>query len=240
MYPSQDIYDQSVFDCFEEKKERVKFIRKTLALFLISMFSTFVSCITFKYNDSLKNIILSEVGQVFTIISFVGTSLIIFITMCYDNLLRKYPFNYFIYCIFTLGISWLIGTSTIYIKTDILIAAITITTGVISSLIIYALITTSDFTGYSEYFFVALVAMILTGTINTVLHNSVIHLLIIGFGCLLFSLIIVYDIQMIVTQKHIKYKFSVNDSVLAAISLYIDSINLFIYILDFLTLGDRN
>ena len=107
------------------------------------------------------------------------------------------------------------------------------------TLTLYSLITTSDFTGYTEYYIVGLVAIILTGTINIFLQNSVLQLLITGFGCLLFSFMIIYDVQMIVAQKHIKYKFSLDDSVLAAMSLYIDTVNLFIYILDFLVLTDE-
>jgi len=109
-----------------------------------------------------------------------------------------------------------------------------------SPITLYSLITTSDFTGYTEYYIIGIVSIILTGTINIFLQNSVLQLLITGFGCLLFSFMIIYDVQMIVAQKHIKYKFSLDDSVLAAMSLYIDTVNLFIYILDFLTLTDRS
>ena len=160
--------------------------------------------------------------------------------MCCDNLLRKSPIKYIIYTLFTFGISWSVGVSAIYVKSNILIGAILITTGTTTTLTLYSLITTSDFTGYTEYYIVGLVAIILTGTINIFLQNSVLQLLITGFRCLLFSFIIIYDVQMIVAQKHIKYKFSLDDSVLAAMSLYIDTVNLFIYILDFLVLTDRN
>ena len=159
--------------------------------------------------------------------------------MCFDNLLRKSPIKYIIYILFTFGISWSIGISVIYVKSNILFAAILITTGTTTTLTLYSLIK-SDFTGYTEYYIVSFVAIILTGTINIFLQNSILQLLITSFGCLLFSFMIIYDIQMIVAQKHIKYKFSVHDSVLAAISLYIDTVNLFICTLDFLVLTDRN
>lgn len=247
IYPVNDTYshhteqiDQPIFDCFEDKKERRKFIQKTFGLFLLSILSTFGSCLAFKYISGSKNFVNSEIGQALTVISFVSTLITIFITMCCDNLLRKSPIKYIIYTIFTFGISWSVGVSAIYVKSNILIAAILITTGTTTTLTLYSLITTSDFTGYTEYYIIGFVAIILTATINIFLQNSVLQLLIIGFGCLLFSLMIIYDVQMIVAQKHIKYKFSLDDSVLAAISLYIDTVNLFIYILDFLTLTDRN
>ena len=232
--------NQPIFDCFEDKKERRKFIRKTFGFFLLSILSTFGSCLAFKYTSGSMNFVKSEAGQAITVISLVSTIIIMFITMCCDNLLRKSPIKYIIYTIFTFGISWSVGVSAIYVKSNILIAAILITTGTTTTLTLYSLITTSDFTGYTEYYIVGLVAIILTGTINIFLQNSVLQLLITGFGCLLFSFMIIYDVQMIVAQKHIKYKFSLDDSVLAAMSLYIDTVNLFIYILDFLTLTDRS
>ena len=232
--------NQPIFDCFEDKKERRKFIRKTFGFFLLSILSTFGSCLSFKYISNSINFAKSEVGQALTIISLVSTLITMFITMCCDNLLRKSPIKYIIYTLFTFGISWSVGISIIYVKSNILITAILITTGTTTTLTLYSLITPSDFTGYTEYYIIGLVTIILTGTINIFLQNSVLQLLIAGFGCLLFSFIIIYDVQMIVAQKHIKYKFSLDDSVLAAMSLYIDTVNLFIYILDFLTLTGRN
>jgi FtsH-binding integral membrane protein len=41
---------------------------------------------------------------------------------------------------------------------------------------------------------------------------------------------------MILGQKHIKYKYSIDDYILAAMSLYLDVINMFLYIIQFLTL----
>uniref|UniRef100_A0A6C0LGH3 Uncharacterized protein n=1 Tax=viral metagenome TaxID=1070528 RepID=A0A6C0LGH3_9ZZZZ len=245
MYPSNihqvhDTYskytehiNKPVFDCFENKKERRKFIRKTFGLFLLSILSTLGSCLAFKYVDGTTNFVKSEVGQALTVISLLTTLITIFITICYDSLLRKSYIKYMIYVLFTFGISWSIGILAIYIKNNILISAILITTGTTTTLILYSLVTTSDFTGYTEYYIVGLVAIILTGTINIFLQNSIFQLLITGFVCLLFSFIIIYDVQMIVAQKHIKYKFSLDDSILAAMSLYIDTVNLFIYIFDF-------
>lgn len=237
---SEEIYNEQIFDCFEDKKERRKFIRKTFGLFLLSILTTFGSCLEFKYNDYSKDFVKSETGQVLTSISFFGTIMSLCITMCFDNLLRKNPTKYIIYGLFTGSISWLVGISTLYIKSDLLISAIFITSGTTITLTLYALVSKNDFTGYTEYYLVTIVAIMLTGIINVFLNNSLLYIIIVGFGCLLFSLMIVYDIQMIVAQKHIRHKFLLDDSVLAAMSLYIDTVNLFIYILDLLTLTDRN
>lgn len=239
---NQEINNQEFnsFDCFEDKKERKKFIKKTLCLFLLGILSTFGTSLGFRSTNGSKNLIESEIGQALTVISFVSTITTVFITMCCDYLLRRPKIKYIIYLFFIFGVSWTIGITSIFIKSSLLIAAILITTGITTTLTLYSLISTSDFTGYTEYYVVGLFAIILTGTINVFLQNSFLQLLITGFGCIVFSFMIIYDIQMIIAQKHIKYKFTLDDSVLAAISLYIDTVNLFIYILQFLTLTDKN
>ena len=49
-------------------------------------------------------------------------------------------------------------------------------------------------------------------------------------GALIFSLYIVYDTQLMMGGKH-KYSLSPEEYVFAALSLYLDIINLFLYIL---------
>ena len=50
-------------------------------------------------------------------------------------------------------------------------------------------------------------------------------------GCLLFSCYIVYDTQLIVGGQHKKHQFGVDDYVFAALNIYLDIINLFVYLL---------
>ena len=52
-----------------------------------------------------------------------------------------------------------------------------------------------------------------------------------AIGVLIFSMYVVYDTQLIVGGKHKKFQFSVDDYIFAALALYLDVINLFLYIL---------
>ena len=49
-------------------------------------------------------------------------------------------------------------------------------------------------------------------------------------GALIFSLYIVYDTQMMMGGKH-KYSLSPEEYIFAALNLYLDIINLFLYLL---------
>eukprot|EP00913_Durusdinium_trenchii_P007276 g6838.t1 len=59
-----------------------------------------------------------------------------------------------------------------------------------------------------------------------------------GFGALLFSGYIVLDTQLIIGGKHSSFQFGTEDYVMAAITIYLDIINLFLYILSLF--GDRH
>jgi hypothetical protein len=78
--------------------------------------------------------------------------------------------------------------------------------------------------------------LIFIGIVNIFFNNTIIQVIISGGGTLVFACFIVFDMQMILGQKHIKYKYSIDDFILAAMSLYLDVINMFLYIIQFLTL----
>lgn len=58
------------------------------------------------------------------------------------------------------------------------------------------------------------------------------YLLYDGFGALLFSGYIVLDTQLIIGGKNARMKIGIDDYCLAALNIYIDIIQLFVYILE--------
>lgn len=228
------------FDQFEDKKLRKKFIIKTLSTFSISLFTTLGFCIGFKNLPNANNFIKSELGEALYILSISSTFLTMFICLCCENLLRKSPLKYIIYSLFVLSISYSLGISTLYVKNNILYISIIITTGTTSSLILYSFIATKDFTEYYTYFVAIFMCLIFIGIVNIFFNNTIIQIIISGGGAIIFAIFIVFDMQMILGQKHIKYKYSVDDFILAAMSLYLDVINMFLYIIQFLTLTSND
>ena len=83
------------------------------------------------------------------------------------------------------------------------------------------------------YLYIGLIVLMMMGLFTFFLPG--LQLLYSGAGCLLFSFYLVYDTQLILGGKHKKYQFGVDDYVFAALNLYLDIINLFIYILSILS-----
>ena len=60
-----------------------------------------------------------------------------------------------------------------------------------------------------------------------------------SLGALLFSVYLVVDTQMMMGGKH-KYTISPEEYIFAALNLYLDVINLFLYILQIVAAANRN
>ena len=60
-----------------------------------------------------------------------------------------------------------------------------------------------------------------------------------AFGAVLFGMYIVFDTQMMLGGKH-KYAISPEEYIFASLNLYLDIVNLFLYILSILNEGRRN
>merc|ERR1711933_678320 len=112
-----------------------------------------------------------------------------------------------------------------------------LTAGIFLLLTVYSMNTTADFTAPGPYLFVALSGLILFGLASCVLGfffpgaYSLTQTIYAGVSAVLFSFHIVYHTQMIVGGQHKHGEFSVDDYAFAALSLYIDIINIFLALL---------
>ena len=60
--------------------------------------------------------------------------------------------------------------------------------------------------------------------------SRTVNLVYASIGCIIFSLYIIYDTQLMVGGSH-KYSLSPEEYIFAALNLYLDIINLFMYLL---------
>lgn len=156
----------------------------------------------------------------------------------WPGLMRSSPTNYILLGLLTLAESVLVGIISIQYTQESVLIVLGITCLVAAGLTLFAFQTKYDFTGFGPYFFCGCLALLGFGL--TLAVASVFGLRGPAFearqvcyaalGALLFSGYIVFDAQMIIGGKH-KHKFSVDDYAMAAITLYLDIIQLFLKIL---------
>ena len=122
------------------------------------------------------------------------------------------------------------GSSVQLSNTSAVIIAAAITTAIVGVLTIYAIQTKYDFTFMGGVLCGLLVALMVCSLIKIFLpHSKVMELIFAGFGAILFSAYLVYDIQRLMAHK--ENQIGVDDYILAAITIYLDIINIFIYVL---------
>lgn len=97
---------------------------------------------------------------------------------------------------------------------------------------LYGYFTKRDLSGIGDLLFVGLVALIIASIINIFIGNSVMHSVISGIGILIFLGFTAYDTQQI--REMVTESDDHCVEILGALNLYLDFINLFINLLQFL------
>ncbi len=166
---------------------------------------------------------------------------LIMLVCCIESLGRRYPHNYVLLSVFTMGQGFNLATYCVMMDAQIILVAAGMTAVITLMLSVFACQTKIDFTGAGAYLYAALNCLILFsfviwfGWAPGGARN--IYLLL---GVLIFSMYLVYDTQLIVGGDHKSYQFDMDDYVLAALVIYLDIINLFILLLQLLNGGRRD
>ena len=116
-----------------------------------------------------------------------------------------------------------------------------ITAGTFGVMSVYGYLTKRDLTSLGNLCLMAVIGLIIAGLVNLFLQSSLMSLIVSGIGVLVFVGLTAYDSQKI-KRMLLQEGLEVNDStrkiaLLGSLTLYLDFINLFLYLLRFL--GDR-
>ncbi|KNC24801.1 hypothetical protein FF38_00990 [Lucilia cuprina] len=156
---------------------------------------------------------------------------------CCPQVRRKMPANYICLAIFTLAKGFLLGVvSSIYDPMTVL-TAVGITAAVCFALTLFAMQTKWDFTVMGGFLLVVLVMFLIFSLFMFFFQTHVMKLIYCSLGVLIFSLYLLYDTQLMLGGKH-QYSVSPDEYVFAALNLYLDIVQIFMYILGLL--GSRD
>lgn len=109
-----------------------------------------------------------------------------------------------------------------------------ITAGVFGAMSVYGYFTAKDLTKMGSFLFMALIGIIICSVVNIFLHSSTMEWIISGAGVLIFIGLTAWDTQKIKQMAMIAPEESVGKlATIGALSLYLDFINLFLYLLRF-------
>ncbi|NOX25802.1 MAG: Bax inhibitor-1/YccA family protein [Deltaproteobacteria bacterium] len=117
-----------------------------------------------------------------------------------------------------------------------------VTAGMFGSMAVYGYVTKKDLSGMGSFMFMGLVGMIIASVVNIFLGSSMMSWLISGIGVIVFTGLTAYDVQKItkigamgiMEQGEAAIR---KTAIMGALSLYLDFINLFLSLLQFM--GNR-
>jgi len=171
--------------------------------------------------DYYKFLVIAELGMVFSI-SF-------FINKMPSSLARILFFAYSLVNGITLTVIGLIYAPQVIFYSFMITLTIFIVTA------IYGYTTQEDLSSYRRFFKIALISLILLSVFNVFMRVGMLEWVITIAGVVIFTGLIAYDVNRI---KAISYQLADGDnetmekmSIIGALNLYLDFINLFIYIL---------
>lgn len=148
---------------------------------------------------------------------------------------KSYPTNLLFLGGFTALEAYSISVIVSFYETKIVLEALILTAGIFVALTLFACQTKYDFTSWMPYLFGGLWGLILFGFMAAFFpYNSTTELVYGGLAALLFSAYILVDTQLVMRHYHVE------EEIAAAISLYLDIINLFLAILRILNSQSNN
>ena len=148
---------------------------------------------------------------------------------------KSYPTNLLFLTGFTALEAYSISVIVSFYDSRIVLEALILTLGIFLALTLFACQTKYDFTSWAPYLFGGLWGLILFGFMAAFFpYNSTAELCYGGLAALIFSGYILVDTQLVMRHYHVE------EEIAAAISLYLDIINLFLAILRILNSQQNN
>jgi len=228
-------YTQGAVSSIIEGEVRSGFIRKVYGILSFQLLLTTAIAWPIQQMDPLwvaNHRQYAQLAMVGSLVAVIGVS------MCCGDVARRVPYNYLFLFFVTTCQAIIVGFISAMYTTTSVMQAFCLTAGIFLILTAYATGTKSDFTGYGPYLLVGLCGLLLTSILCCfIAPSAMVRTIMAGAGSILFSFYIVYDTQLICGGKHSKHRFGVDDYVFAALHIYLDIINLFLYILQLI--GDR-
>ena len=211
---------------------RKVYLWMTLALALSGLTAYYVSG-----NYSLMETIIMN-RAVFWILIIAEFGLVIGLSAAINKL--SFPVAAIMFAAYSIINGMLLSVIFVAYTTSSIATTFFVTAGTFAAMAVIGTVTKTDLTKLGSILLMALIGIIIATVVNLFLHNETMDIVISGIGVLVFTGLTAYDAQKIKLMA--EQAEEVNDStqkiaVLGALSLYLDFINLFLYLLRFM--GNR-
>jgi len=181
-------------------------------------------------SNSSKQFFLNNYGlAIFFAIMGLVLSCVLF---CVRDVAKKVPTNYILLAAFTFCEAYVVAFCTATVNNpETVVAAAFMTAGIVGGLTLYAMTTKSDFTVCGGSLFMIGAAFIMFGLFSF-MFGPTMRLVYCTLGVILFGFYLVVDTQLVLGGK--RYSLDKDEYIFGAIILYLDILNIFLYLLQIL------
>lgn len=216
-----------------QKMMRLGFIRKVYGILSFQLLLTvLMSGLTFI--DPIRKFYQTNVAIFWVCLGI--SILLIFPLICCRSVARTVPTNYIFLTLWTFCEAYMVATCCSFYSPEVVITAASLTCAVTIALTIYACTTKTDFTFMGGLLFVGSCLLLFLGLFSIIFGNFL-NTLYCVLGVFLFSLYLIYDTQLVMGKFNNEYE--IDDYIIAAIMIYIDIIQIFLYLLELLGKNNR-
>ncbi|EDV20949.1 uncharacterized protein TRIADDRAFT_60535 [Trichoplax adhaerens] len=151
--------------------------------------------------------------------------------------IREIPYNYICLLIYTLIMSFMVGTIASYFKVSAVMIAFGIVSIVAFVITIFSLQTKMDFTSQGGLLLGLLGVLMGFGFFCIFFYNRILYIVYASIGAFIFTLYLIYNTQLMMWGQK-RYAISPEEYIFATLNLYSDIVNLFIMILEIIGLAE--
>ncbi|XP_068145824.1 protein lifeguard 1 [Drosophila tropicalis] len=213
---------------FNDQSIRKGFIRKVYGILLVQLLVTCGVIALFIYHEPTK--LFVRENQYVLGVAMVANIIVMLSMACCETARRSFPLNFICLGFFTVTMSLLLGAVASRLDSQDVLIAVGITVLLVVGLSIYAIQTKYDFTAWGGVLvscILCLFVISLVGAFNpSIFSNTAVA----SLGALIACFLLIYDTQLIIGGNH-KYQFNPEDYIFAALTLYVDIVRIFLYVL---------
>lgn len=218
------------------EEDRLGFIRKVYGILSFQLIVTALVCILPLVNMGVRVFLLKHFWL--AIVASVLAMAISCVLSCVQSVARSVPTNYILLFTFTILEAYSVAFVCATVHDGmVVLAAATMTAVVVLGLTMYAVFTPTDFTACGGTMTVIGCAFMVF-SLFSFLFGPTMRLIYCVLGVIVFGLYLIFDTQYIVGGEKRQYSISKEDYIMGAMILYIDIINLFLFILELLKSKD--
>jgi FtsH-binding integral membrane protein len=210
------------------RKILTKHISKTITVLAQQFFFTFACILLTTYVPRIQYVMFKYFVSI-SIFSIIGSLVTVIV------LIFSYQKNIVHLGLFTIFESLLVCLISLQFSQDIVLMGLLLTIGLVTGLSTYALTTNYDYSVFGPELLSMLTTLCVVGITNIFLQIPILHVFGTYAGILVFVGYVIYDVQLFLTEKCLKFS-SVDDDLYidAALNIYLDVINILIRVWEIL------